>query len=156
MLYTFVFVSYIAILNFKVHYMKAKIESVSFKKEYEGQHGTLYNFEVGYNGRVGFYSSKSKDQNKFIAGQEAEFTEQEREGKNGSKYYIIKPVNNFQQFRSAGGKAIGREQSKYAGFALSYSKDMVIADKIPIEKMLSYGKKFFDWMVEQDKTLLNG
>ena len=72
--------------------MKARITSVDFLKEKEGNYGTLYSFKVGYDGKYAYYNSKKRDQAKFVAGKEAEFSEQELEGKNGNKFYIIKPV----------------------------------------------------------------
>ena len=130
--------------------MKAKIESVKFNKEYESKFGTLYGFTVKYNGKTAFYSAKKKEQNKFVAGQEAEFTEETRNGTNGP-YTVIKPIYN--QGQSNFGKALKREQSKYSGFAMSYAKDLVVAGAITYEQMFVEAQMMMDWMVEQDKQL---
>jgi len=144
--------------------MKALITNVVFNKEFESQHGTLYGFTITYDDKKAFYKSKSRDQKKFIKGQEAEFTE-EKIIKGGKEYLIIKPVYNKGQ--SNYGKALSREQSKYSGFADSYVKDLIVAGVIKPEKdasdeehndivMATWKKRafeIFEHMVELDKTL---
>ena len=132
--------------------MKAVIKSTKFIKEYEAKFGILYLHSVKYGDKEGLYSSKSKDQKKFVAGKEAEFTEEEREGKNGKKYFVIKPsqAGQFSNFN----KAVNREQSKYSGFAMSYAKDLLVANKIEgIPQMYLEAQCMMDWMVEQDNIL---
>ena len=68
--------------------MEALIKSVEFDKEYQDKFGTKYSFKVGYDRKVGYYSSKSKDQNKFVQGQKAEFEEIEQQY-NGGTYFKI-------------------------------------------------------------------
>jgi len=131
--------------------MKAKITKVTFKKEYESNFGTLFGFIVEYDGKSAYYSSKTKDQKKFIVGQEAEFTEEVRKGDKGNEYIIIKPVYNKGQ--SNFGKALHREQSKYSGFAMSYAKDLVVAGAITYEQMFLEAELMMEWMVEKDKEL---
>ena len=88
--------------------MKAKIIEVTFSKEGENKFGKFYSFKVKYDEKVAFYNSKDKDQKKFIAGQEAEFTEEEKSytDKNGNpqSYWIIKPLSQNKQ--SNFGKAL--------------------------------------------------
>jgi len=144
--------------------MKALIKEVLFNKEFESQHGTLYGFTITYDDKKAFYKSKSKDQKKFIKGQEAEFTE-ETITKDGKKYLIIKPVYNRGQ--SNYGKALNREQSKYSGFSDSYVKDMLVNGILQPEEteenvknndivMVTWKKRafeIFEHMVQLDKTL---
>lgn len=133
--------------------MKAKITKAEFKKEFESKFGTLYQFQIEYNGKKAYFSSKTKDQKKFIVGQECEFTEEEKMGTNDTPYTIVKPkaVGGFQN--SNYGKAIKKEQSKYSGFAVSYVKDLIIADKLKIEDWEKASKKIFNFMVELDKSI---
>lgn len=136
--------------------MKAKINNIKATGAKEGKHGTLYGYEIKYEvdgiERIGYYNSKSEDQKKFIEGQECEFTEEKRTSGKGNDYYIIKPVYQGRG-KSNFGKALSREQSKYSGFAMSYAKDLVIADKIKMNEIEAYTRKMFDLMVELDKTL---
>ena len=130
--------------------MKATIKNVTFSKEYQSKHGTLYAFKIQYDDKTAYYSSKSKDQKKFIKGQEAEFTEETRTGDRG-EYIIIKPIYTGGQ--SSFGKRLKVEQSKYSGFAMAYAKDLVVAGKIDSEQMYVEAQCMLDWMVEADKQI---
>jgi hypothetical protein len=136
--------------------MKELINEVVFVKERSTPFGTLYDFKVKYDDKVAFYSSKSKDQKKFIPDQEAEFTEQEIEYKDKKtgepKMFLkIKPLNPNKQ--SNFGKALKREQSKYSGFAVSYAKDLVVAGRLQREELADYAWVLFELMVEMDKSI---
>lgn len=134
--------------------MKAVITGVDFLKEWEGKWGKMYDFKVSYDGRSALYSSKSKEQNKFVKGQEAEFTEMEQTTNKGSKYIKIKPVyDGPQQRRSNYGKNLKSEQSRYSGFAVSYAKDLCVAGKIELDELMDFSSLLFHHMVELDKTL---
>jgi len=135
--------------------MKAIITDVKFQKEGQNKFGTYYSFKVSYDGKTAFYNSKSKEQKNFIAGQEAEFTEEERtytknDGTIG-KFNIIKPFNANRQ--SNFGKALKKEQSRYSGFAVSYAKDLVVAGRLQFEELLPYATVLFNAMVDLDKTI---
>lgn len=135
--------------------MKAVIQEVTFHKEKESQFGTLYQFKVKYDDKVAFYSSKSKDQKKFIAGQEAEFTEEEKSytDRNGNPatFLVIKPPTQNKQ--SNFGKALKKEQTRYSGFAVSYAKDMAVAGRIQVNELSEYAWVLFELMVAMDKSI---
>lgn len=132
--------------------MKAKITKIDFVQEIETKHGTMYKFNAHYNGKVGSFLSKKREQSSFKEGEEAEFTETSREY-NGTTYFNIKKVSPYGQ--SNFNRRVKQEQSKYSGFAMSYAKDLVVAGKINETQMFSAAKKMLDWMVEQDKQLAN-
>jgi hypothetical protein len=136
--------------------MKAIIQEVTFVKEWESQYGKMYNFRVKYDEQVGLYSSKSKDQKKFIPGQEAEFTEETKtytDKKTGEEksYLVIKPPNQNRQ--SNFGKALSKEKTRYSGFAVSYAKDLLVAGRISKEELADQAWILFELMVAMDKTL---
>lgn len=130
--------------------MKALITDVKFTKEYDSKFGKLYSFKISYDGRSGYYSSKYKDQTKFVAGQEAEFTEETKTNTNGT-YIVVKPPmkNNQSNF----GKALNKEKSRYSGFAVSYAKDLVVSGRIMPTELATQAWILFELMVEMDKTL---
>lgn len=131
--------------------MKAVIKTVNFDKEVKTKFGTMYQFKVTYNDKTASYLSKKREQTLFVANKESEFVETPREY-NGNTYYNVKGVPKVGG-NSNFGRALKREQSKYSGFAMSYAKDLVVADKIKIEDMSSYTKMMFALMVELDKSL---
>ena len=130
--------------------MKAKITNIKYIKDYETKFGIMYSFLVEYDGKKAYYSCKKREQDKFKIGEEAEFVEEEKEGKNG-KYLVIKPVQNNSY--SPYNKAVKKEQSRYSGFAVSYAKDLCIAGKIEFKDISQYSTVLFNLMVSLDKTL---
>jgi hypothetical protein len=136
--------------------MKTIITEVKFSKEFDSQYGKMYSFHVKYDDEIAMYTSKYKDQKKFIPGQEAEFTEETKtytDKKSGEikEYKIIKPLTQNRQ--SNFGKALSRERSRYSGFAVSYAKDLVVAGRLNRDELISYATILFDAMVEMDKSL---
>jgi hypothetical protein len=131
--------------------MKALIKNVKWIKEYDDKFGTKQLFKIEYDDKTGWYSSKSKDQKKFVTGQECEFTETFSKGREGQEVIYVKPIYNAGQ--SNFGRALKREQSKYSGFAVSYAKDLCIADKIKFEELEMYATVLFNLMVELDKSI---
>ena len=130
--------------------MKAKITNIKYIKDYETKFGIMYSFLVEYDGKKAYYSCKKREQDKFKIGEEAEFVEEEKEGKNG-KYLVIKPMQNNSY--SPYNKAVKKEQSRYSGFAVSYAKDLCIAGKIEFKDISQYSTVLFNLMVSLDKTL---
>ena len=125
------------------------IKTVKYAKEYETKFGIMHQFYVTYDDKNASFSCKNKDNPPFKAGEKYMFTEIEKEYK-GIIYFNIKPIK-----KEYGGynKAVKREQSKYSGFAMSYAKDLVIADKIELKQISEYTKKMFELMVSLDKNL---
>ena len=115
----------------------------------------MFTFHIKYDDQVAVYNSKSKDQKKFVAGEEAEFTEETKTytAKDGTvkEYLVIKPP--VQNRQSNFGKALNKEKSRYSGFAVSYAKDMAVAGRIQVTELADYAWVLFDLMVEMDKTL---
>lgn len=82
---------------------RSKVTQVTGNGTWNSQYGLLYKFEVHFeNGDYGTYMSKSLEQNKFVVGQEADYTRESKQGTGGAMYYTIKPVMAQQQF--GGGK----------------------------------------------------
>ena len=145
--------------------MKELIKEVKFSKEFPSKFGnkkdpadetgTMYSFHVSYDNKVAVYNSKYRDQKKFIAGQEAEFTEETKTytDKLGNlrEYFVIKPPTQNRQ--SNFGKALNKEKSRYSGFAVSYSKDLVCAGKLELSELAPHAWTLFELMVEMDKSL---
>ena len=66
---------------------KSKVTNVQSNGTWDGQYGTMYKFEIEFeNGDAGEYSSKSKDQTKFLAGVETDYEYTD------GKFPKVKPV----------------------------------------------------------------
>lgn len=80
------------------------VNHVEFKKEFDGKYGTSYVFYIEMqNGDKGEYTSKSRDQKKFIVGQEAKYETETISNEYGT-FQKIKPI----QENSFGGGVRGR------------------------------------------------
>lgn len=149
--------------------MKAVITKTEYKKEVNSKFGVMYSHAIHYDNKIAFYTAKSKDQDYFRQGKEAEFTEEKRtyvkkDGTQG-EFFVVKPIRPARQ--SNFGKALQKEQSRYSGFAESYVKDLLIAgiikpelttedvehNEVAITTWKKYAYEVFEHMVELDKTL---
>lgn len=73
---------------------KAVVQNVQSNGTFESKFGTLYKFEIEMdNGDIGEYSSKSKEQTKFVQGTLVDY----QWDITYPKFPKIKPVNTFQQ-----------------------------------------------------------
>jgi len=146
--------------------MKAVIKKVDFLEEKDGKYGAEFSFRISYDDKSAYYVAKKREQDKFIAGTECEFTEEERTSKAGNKYYIVKPIyqkGGFSNFT----RAVKKEQSKYSGFGDSYIKDMLVGgillpentekdvehNDIVMATWKARAFEIFEHMVELDKSL---
>ena len=154
--------------------MKAEIKEIVWLREYPSKYKEgemMLVFKVTYLDEnldmvTAQYTSKHKDQKKFIEGKEAEFTQEEMTGKEGNKYYVIKPI-----YSVAGNPNYNREkkreQTRYSGFSGSYIKDMLIAGILKPEltpkdiedndKLMNTWRKrsyeYYGHLVKLDKSL---
>jgi hypothetical protein len=89
---------------------RSKVTQVTGNGTWNSQYGLLYKFEVHFeNGEYGTYMSKSLDQNKFVVGQEADYTRDSKQATGGAMYYTIKPVQPQQQFGGGGKPAYQKD-----------------------------------------------
>ena len=95
------------------------------EKEWSNDYGTFHVHGIVFeNGDFGEYSSKDKEQTKFIAGQSSTY---EMTGSPGRQK--IKPVAPDQQSFVSGGPSLPKQtkDDKNRAFALSYAKDIIVA-----------------------------
>jgi len=131
----------------------AKVDVVTFKKEFTSQYGTLYSFEVKFNnGDTGLYNSKTKDQNKFIVGTEVEYEIETKTSDRGS-WNVVKPVMAQKQFGGGGfGKAAPKnENSIIAQSIIKASVELICAGKIDIKDLLPTAERIMAWVKEKGK-----
>lgn len=124
-----------------------KVKNITGNGTWESKYGMLFKFEVEFdNGDIGEYNSKSKDQNKFIIGQIANYDITSRES-NGNTYYTIKPVSPQQPAYNAP-KDLETSKKIARMSVLKCVTDLVIADHIKFDKLFEYAQ-LFEAYVEQ-------
>lgn len=105
----------------------------SAKKDNYGNFSFIVELE---NGDRGYYNSKYEDQTKFVVGKEAEYLIEEKEGKSGKKYSKITiPQSEGGGKSFSGGKPAPDPKTQMIGFAMSYTKDLVVAGKVGIQDL---------------------
>ena len=113
---------------------KSKVTSVQNNGTWEGKFGMMYKFEVAFeNGDCGEYSSKSQDQNKFVADQEMEY-----EFIDG-KFPKVKPV--YQQDDTVQ-KLIVKQSS------LKAAVDYCSGGNFQPNEVLAIAREFVGWVME--------
>lgn len=108
---------------------KSKVTKITKMDKKDSYGNTSFIIELE-NGDKGFYSSKNEDQKKFIVGQESEYNIEEKEGKEGKKYYKITTPNSNQGFTPGAGKVQQDPKVQMVSFAASYVKDLIVAGKV--------------------------
>jgi len=119
----------------------AKVTSATFKKEWAGKYGTMFDHNIEFaNGDKGVYTSKKKDQDSFKVGSEVPYTLETIE-RNGFKNDVIKPVSEKGGFGGGGFKPFAPKNYKadFISFAASYTKDLIVGGKAELK---DFGKTF--------------
>ena len=127
--------------------MKAKVTKVvrMDKKDGYGNTSFVIDFE---NGDSGFYTSKSEDQTKFVVGKESEYLIEEKEGKTGKKYFKITLPSEAPKFQG-GGKPQIDPRIQMISFAMSYTKDLVVAGKVPLDGISKEFSNIYQLMISK-------
>lgn len=114
---------------------KATVTKVTKMEKKDSYGNTSYIVEFN-NGDKGFYSTASEDQKKFLPSQEAEYNIEEKEGKGGKKYSKITTPKMEGGFQKSGGRPAPPEpRVQMISFAMAYTKDLVVAGKVPLSDL---------------------
>lgn len=119
---------------------KGKVKSAVFKKSGTGQYGEYHIFDVTIDGddKVFQYMSKTNPQNKFVVGQEVEYTTDTKQVGNYTNH-TIKPVQQGNSF--SGGNPQRLETDKKIA-ALHCATLLVAHGKVSIESLQPTYEKF--------------
>lgn len=134
---------------------RSAVTNVTANGTFNGQHGTLYKFEVSFaNGDSGEYASKSQDQQKFKVGVETDYILTERKW-NDRIFYKISPA---QVQQSPGGftpKAKDPETDKRITrmSVLKVAGDLAINGDIKLQEVLAYAQIFEQYVLTGSDTL---
>lgn len=127
--------------------MKSKVTKVTKmdKKDSYGNTSFVIEFE---NGDKGFYTSKNEDQKNFVVGTETEYLSEKKTGATGKEYCKISvPQKEFQKFNQA--KAPVDPKIQMISFSASYTKDLIVAGKVPYEKFDEAFDKLYSKMISK-------
>lgn len=128
---------------------KSKVTSVSFKKEWMGREGAMFDFNIGFeNGDKGVYQTNQKEQTAFKEGNETDYSI-ESKFRNGFTDIAIKYIAPKSAF---GNKKQGFEKNYKLDFispAASYAKDLVVAEIITMKEFKKTFNDIYAAMMEK-------
>ena len=125
---------------------KGIVKNVQPTGTWDGKFGTMYKFEVTIGDDTGEYSSKSKDQTKFVIGQEVEYTFID------GNYPKIKPVFT-QSFGGGFNKSENPERQKMIvkQSSLKVAVDLCIANKkTDLNSVFELADKVVSWVMDDN------
>lgn len=112
---------------------KAKITRTVFKSEWAGPNGNVYYHDIELdNGDKGSIGSKEKMPTKLNPGSELTYTI-EADARGGFKIKAMNPNAGGGGFTGGGKRPDPKVQ--IVGFAMSYTKDLIIGGKVDIGKL---------------------
>jgi|TARA_R110001599_G_scaffold27266_3_gene95906 hypothetical protein len=130
---------------------KSKVTNVQNNGTWEGKFGLMYKFEIDFqNDDCGEYSSKSKDQNKFVIGEEVEY-----EFIDG-KFPKVKPVYQKPDFASNGFSGGYKKDDTVQKMIVKQSSlksavDYCSGGNCSTSDVLKVAQEFVDWVMENKK-----
>jgi hypothetical protein len=125
---------------------KAKITRTTFKQEWKGDKGSVFYHDIELdNGDKGSIGAKEQMPAKLNPGQELTYTIEA--GQHGNKIKAVAPAGGSGGF---GGSRKGPEpKTQIIGFAMSYTKDLVVADKVNMDHLPSVFQTIYKLMADK-------
>lgn len=102
------------------------------KKDSYGNSSFSIEFE---NSDKGFFSTKDENQTKFVVGKESEYEITEKQSTKGSTYYKITLPQSEQPTFKGGGRPQVEPRIQMISFAMSYTKDLIVAGKVELKEI---------------------
>lgn len=128
---------------------KSKVTKITKMDKLDTYGNTSFVIEFE-DGTKGFYTSKNPEQTKFIVGNVADYLVEVKQGSKGPYNKITVPQTGVPFVKGAGGgRPVADPRAQFIGFAASYAKDLVIADKIKIDNMNAFADAIFKNMIKQ-------
>lgn len=133
---------------------KSKVTKVTKMDKKDSYGNTSFIIEFDNNDK-GFYTSKNEDQKNFVQGSEATYNIEEKEGREGKKYYKITLPQTANGFNKGGGKGFVPVDPRIQmiSFSTSYAKDLVVADKIKMTDLSKTSEEIFKNMIKLYDTI---
>ena len=128
----------------------SKVKNVQANGTWEGKFGLMYKFEVEMeDGNVGEYSSKSKDQDKFVVGKEMEYEY------DGGKFPKIKPHYAKSNFTGGFKGNDDRQESIIRQSSLKASIEYLKGAEASLEEVFEAAEKMIAWVNKKEAPTNN-
>ena len=130
----------------------SKVKSVQANGTWEGKFGLMYKFEVEMeNGNAGEYSSKTKDQEKFVVGEEVQYEFED------GRFPKIKPYYNKGNFSytKGGGENPDRQRLIIRQSTLKTAVEYLKGAEASLEEVFIATEKMIEFIMKEDKSKSN-
>lgn len=133
---------------------KSKVTKVTKMDKKDSYGNTSFIIEFDNNDK-GFYTSKNEDQKNFIQGTEATYNIEEKEGKEGKKYYKVTMPQTGNAFNKGAGKPYVPidPRVQMVSFSTSYAKDLVVGGIVPLKDLSKTTEEIFNNMIKLYETI---
>jgi hypothetical protein len=125
---------------------KARVTKLTRMDKLDNYGNTSFIIEFD-NADKGFYTSKNPNQTKFIVGNVADYSIEEKQGSKGVYYKITAPGDS-QGFKP-GGKAPVDPKVQFIGFGCAYTKDLVCAGKVDMKEFETTFNRIYALMISK-------
>ncbi len=115
---------------------QSTVKKVQGNGDFLYQNRQFYSFEYELEDGVVGMANHTTSTPKYNEGDSVNYELAGKDIQGNNKIKFVQ-AQQFSSFKSKGSNK---------SFALAYAKDLVIADKIPVEKILDTANKFNDWM----------
>ncbi len=126
--------------------MKLKTTKITKLDRLDNYGNTTFIIEFS-DGQKGFYTSKNPDQTKFVIGQETDCNIEQKQGSKGPYNKITIPQAEGGFKGGAPGRAPVDPRIQMIGFAMSYTKDLIVADKVKMSELGSTFEVIYNEMI---------
>ena len=130
----------------------SKVKSVQANGTWEGNFGLMYKFEVEMeNGNAGEYSCKTKDQEKFVVGEEVQYEFED------GRFPKIKPYYNKGNFSytKGGGENPDRQRLIIRQSTLKTAVEYLKGAEASLEEVFIATEKMIEFIMKEDKSKSN-
>ena len=130
----------------------SKVKSVQANGTWEGKFGLMYKFEVVMeNGNSVEYSSKTKDQEKFVVGEEVQYEFED------GRFPKIKPYYNKGNFSytKGGGENPDRQRLIIRQSTLKTAVEYLKGAEASLEEVFIATEKMIEFIMKEDKSKSN-
>jgi hypothetical protein len=97
-----------------------------------------WSFQLEFsNGDKGYYNTKNGEQTYFVHGSQADYLIEAKTSKTGSTYYVITHPEEKAAAPAGGGFKKPDPKVQIVGFAMAYTKDLIVAGKLELKDLES-------------------
>lgn len=122
----------------------AKITRTTFKNEWKGDKGSVFYHDIELdNGDKGSIGAKEQMPSKLNPGQTLTYTIEASD--KGNKIKAVQASGGF----SGGGRKGPDPKTQVVGFAMAYTKDLIVADKAKLDQLPALFEKIHKLMADK-------